>query len=201
MISQESYWGIAFAVLLAACCAMALLRRSAPLALHALTALAGCGLAMVSSLAYYFAAGIPAWGSAVVVPLFLSADLLCGAVVCPLFFRSGSFEGFSAVVQLSCLLAALACTAAFALHLLMLPVPDQTLLLACAAGIGIVAPALWILLAPVIGTRVGGAAKGKPDANAAGRPMPAARLYGCMALALCGVVLGRIAFFAAGVHM
>lgn len=179
MISQESYWAIAFGVLMVVDFAIAKVKGAPLFAVQCLAAVAACGLMVVTGLAYEACAFLPAWACAVTVPLFIVGDLAMGAGVCLAFERveaaAETLHAGSAAVSL----AWLAVVVGYAVHL-------------AGIGAGVELVAAGAVVGPVACAAVSALAlQGKLPAKAAG--------YAVLALAVVGVLLVRGAFFAAGV--
>lgn len=183
MISQESYWGIALLVLLAACVIVSLIKKSLPFVLQVATALAGLGLIAVSSLAYYRAIGIPSWSDASTISLLVFGDLLLGASLCAMMFRSAAAKDRYLKATLGLLFVNLVTLCAFAIHISGLPVPSQLGYLVGASIVGIVAPAVLVAISIL------------------GKLHQAKLAIVAFVLIAIGVVLLRMAFFASGVHL
>lgn len=88
MISQESYWAIAFGILMVVDLLLARAKGSAVVWVRWLAALAACGLMYVTGLAYFDCTFIVMWSDAITLPLFIVGDLAMGAALCMLFASS-----------------------------------------------------------------------------------------------------------------
>jgi DMSO reductase anchor subunit len=183
MISQESYWSIAFGLLLLTCAIVAYVKRNLPLMLHALSALVGIGLIVVTSLAYFRAIGIPAWSGAITIPLFFFSDLLMGAALSALFFADKTAQAPVAKMILGLIVAEVITVTAFCLHLVDVAGQNQVVMLTIALVLGTVVPALF----------AGAQLKRKIDAHISRYIM-----FVCIAL---GVLLVRFSFFMSGIHL
>jgi DMSO reductase anchor subunit len=183
MISQESYWGLALFIFLALGTAFTLMKKSIPLALRVITALAGVGLMLVTALAYYQSRGIPAWHDATVIPFMIFGDLLLGAALCSALSTSDTLKDIflKAALVLSCINVVSVC--AFAIHIAGLDVPSQVLPLIVGSLTGLVAPAALVCMKNRIRTT---------DKTVA---------FVVLALVCVGVLLIRVAFFSSGVHL
>lgn len=87
MISQESYWAIAFALLLIIDCAFSWFKQTEVRPLRWIGAIAAVGLMVVTSLAYYKSLGIIGWHTAATIPFFILGDLAFGCALCLLFVK------------------------------------------------------------------------------------------------------------------
>ena len=97
MISQESYWGMGFAAVLA----LSVYQYSVGLepwrALNFLGIIGSVGFVTVTSLVYAVGRNIPAWNRVLTVLFFIFSSLLLGAAVCLAFFSLKS--GYQGVVD------------------------------------------------------------------------------------------------------
>lgn len=85
MISQESYWAIAFGVLMVVDFLLAKTKGQPLMVIRWLAAIAACGLMFVTGLAYFDCYFIAPWSDAITIPLFIVGDLAMGAGLCLLF--------------------------------------------------------------------------------------------------------------------
>lgn len=109
MISQEGYWSIALGIVLLAALVMGL-RGSVPRALMIVAGVVAVGMMVVTSLAYFFAAGIPVWNGGATFPVFIVGDVAMGAALCALLveYRRKTFLRVSALLAAVALVVALA---------------------------------------------------------------------------------------------
>lgn len=179
MISQESYWAIAFGVVLVVDLVLARQKGAAARPVRWIGALAAFGLMVVTGLAYYDALGLAGWRTAATMPFFVLGDLGAGAALATLLApaeRSGE-------VWRACIAGAIAWAVAVAAYGLHLGAIGMDAALPLAAGI-VVGP---VAVAVVAGARLAG----KMDAKAASAA--------ACALAVVGLVIVRIVFFTAGI--
>ena len=179
MISQESYWAIAFGVLMVVDLAIAKVKGVSAFAVQCLAAIAACGLMVVTGLAYEACSFLPAWATAITVPLFIVGDLAMGAGVCLALERVDAAADTLHTGSVAVSLAWLAVVVGYAVHLA--GIGADVAIVAAGAIVGPVACAVVSALA----------LQGKLPAKLAG--------YVVLALAAIGVLLVRGAFFAAGV--
>lgn len=178
MISQEAYWSIALAILLAAGTGVGLKRRL-PGALMWVGAVAALGLMTVTSLAYFLSWGVPAWNASSTFAVFMVGDVALGVGVCAVlsnredasWLKACAVAGAASVLP-ALLLAAQLCAA----HAAFDVVPY-----AVASGL----VALCVPLAAL-------AARGKGTMSLRG-----ANALACAALVVATLIL-RIGFFSAG---
>lgn len=176
MISQESYWAIAFGVVMVVDLVLAKV-RGAVAAVRWVGALVGFGLMVVTGLAYYDCTFLPAWATAVTIPLFIVGDLLMGAGLVLLFDTAEeprTLQAFAVVAALGWVAVAVG----YGVYL---------------GGMGLDAALVWVsvALAVVAGAVAVCALAGKVPAGIA--------KLAVLVLAVVAVVLARWAFFAAGV--
>jgi DMSO reductase anchor subunit len=183
MISQESYWGMALFALLLTSVIVVFVKKVLPLGLQVLAALAGIGLMIVTALAYYKSIGIPAWHDGAVIPLFVLGDLLLGAALCSVVFSSEKTRVSCLRAVLGLSLLSLVAVFAFGTHIQTIGSSSQVILLAVGSGIGLLASAVVAVLSVA----------GKLDKKVASAVT--------LILVIIGIVIIRIAFFAAGVHL
>lgn len=104
MIAQEAYWSIAFAIVVLVDLIVSKVKGTLPRALRIVGAVAAAGLVVVMANAYFVSAGIPAWCSWQVFPLYIFGDLAMGAALLPLFEKTlmekGSFVTTAGVLSL-----------------------------------------------------------------------------------------------------
>lgn len=177
MISQESYWSIAFGVVLVVDLALCKVKGNAIMPLRWVGALVAIGLMVVTGMAYFMSLGLEAWRGAATVPLFVVGDFVLGAALCALFADEGNRR---AILVANVVFAAVwtVVLVAFGLYLGTVAL-DATPQLVVA---GILALA---------GTAVALAAL-------AGKLAEMPTSIALIALALVGVVVARYAFFALG---
>lgn len=109
MISQEGYWSIALGLVLIVALAMGV-KRGVPRFLTVLGGIVALGMMVVTSFAYYFAAGIPVWNGGATLPVFIVGDIAMGAALCALLIEShrSMFLNVSAALAAMSLVVALA---------------------------------------------------------------------------------------------
>lgn len=109
MISQEGYWSIALGLVLVVAVAMGV-KKGVPRFLTVLGGIVALGMMIVTSFAYYFAAGIPVWNGGATLPLFIVGDIAMGAALCALLIedRQTLFLNVSACLAAVSLVVALA---------------------------------------------------------------------------------------------
>lgn len=179
MVSQESYWSIAFGIVMLADGLLAKFKGSSPAALRWIGAALGCGLMVVMGLAYHQCAFIPAWTGAITLPVFIVGDLAMGCALCLLFAQvEKTVDGLHAVGA-AVSLAWLAVIVGYGVHLL--GTGEGVGLLVAGAVAGPVAAAVASALA----------LRGKLTQRQAG--------VAVLVLTVVGVLFVRSAFFAAGV--
>lgn len=179
MISQESYWAIAFGVVLVVDLVLARQKGQAVRPVRWIGAVAAFGLMVVTGLAYYDALGLPGWRTAATLPFFVLGDLGAGAAVATLLTpaeRAGE-------VWRACIAGAIAWAVAIAAYGLHLAAAGMDATAALAAGM-VVGP---VAVAVVAAARLAN----KMDAKAAS--------VAACALAVVGLVIVRVVFFAAGI--
>lgn len=179
MISQESYWAIAFGVVMVVDLVLSKVKGSASTAVRVIGAVAACGLMVVTGLAYQACAFIPAWSGVITIPLFIVGDLAMGAGLCLLFAGD---EGLARVLHLGNIAASFGWVAVvfgYAMHLV--GIGADAMLVAAGAVIGPVAAAIVSAFAL--------------------RGVLAAKTASWLVLAcsVAGVLLVRGAFFAIGI--
>lgn len=179
MISQESYWAIAFGVLMVVDLVLAKMKGASNAVVRALAAVAACGLMVVTGLAYHACLFLPAWSGAVTLPVFIVGDLAMGAGLCLAFAKSAEVVRALHVGNAATSLAWLAVAVAYGVHLAGMG--EGVGLVVAGAVVGPVAACAASVLA----------VRGKLDGKVAG--------YVVLACAVVGTVLVRAAFFAAGV--
>ncbi|MCI8468224.1 MAG: dimethyl sulfoxide reductase anchor subunit [Eggerthellaceae bacterium] len=179
MISQESYWAIAFGVVLVADLVLTKTKGEPNRVLRWVGTVTAFGLMTAMSLAYFDALGLPGWNTAATLPFFVLGDLGAGAALATLFApadRAGE-------VYRACIAGAIAwavSVAAYALYLAAIGM-EATMALGLGALIGPVA--VGVVSALHLG--------GKLDAKAAAAAV--------CALAVIGLVIVRAVFFMAGI--
>nr|WP_162610985.1 DmsC/YnfH family molybdoenzyme membrane anchor subunit [Gordonibacter sp. An230] len=179
MIAQEAYWSIAFGLVVVVDLALASFKGVSVRPVRWVGGLIAVGLMVVTGLAYYQSLGLPAWSGAATVPLFLVGDLALGAGLCALLNRSGLANSSLAAASVAAGVAFAATLCAFGLHLARIGV-DATGLLVASGVLGplVASIAVAAVRAGVLPARIGG-------------------VVVCL-FTLVGVVLARVAFFAAG---
>ena len=184
MISQESYWALSFMVLLLVGTIQAFLKQRVSLIVHGLAAVAGCGVMVVTALAYYFAIGIPLWNDAVTIPLFVAGNVVMGAACNLVLSNEGEKSRFSLSGISMLLLVYVVVVGAFGLH----AGEGAGVLLGIATGVGVVVPFVWICYL---------LRKAQKDSFS----LPLSQAITLTVLVLVGVVLVRAFFFMQGVHL
>lgn len=81
MISQEGYWSIALGIVLVIALIMGF-KRDVPRILTIIGGVVALGMMIVTSLAYYFATGIPSWNTGATFLVFIVGDIAMGAALC-----------------------------------------------------------------------------------------------------------------------
>ncbi len=82
MISQEAYWSIGFGIFLLIHLLLTFKGgKEAPRVITILGSIAALGLIIVTSLAYYFSAGVPSWSSEATLLFFFTSDFVIGAAL------------------------------------------------------------------------------------------------------------------------
>lgn len=181
MISQESYWAIAFGVILLADIALTKAKKVAPLALRCLGTLAACGLMTVTGLAYCKCSYIPAWSDALTIPLFVVGDMALGAAICNIFQSREDSRRWLYSANIAFSLSWLAVATSYGIHLAGLSANCTVLTVGALIG-----PVATIVLSVF--------------ASLGNLPQKQAPLA-LVASAALGVLLIRGAFFAAGVFL
>lgn len=179
MISQESYWAIAFGVLLLVNLAVSKAKGAAPAVVRWIGAIAACGLMVVTGLAYQACAFIPAWSGAITVPVFVVGDLAMGAGLCLVFACASGPQRILHAVGVAVSGVWLVVVAAYAVHLM---------------GIG--ADAVLVCIGAIVGPLATGVVSALFLRGAI--PAKAASAAVCI-LSVVGVIVVRGAFFAVGV--
>lgn len=179
MISQESYWAIAFGVIMVIDLVIAKMKGACMAAVRWVGAVAACGLMVVTGLAYYQCAFLPAWSEAITVPLFIVGDLAMGAGLCLVFAKRAELQRVLHVGNVAVSAAWLAVVVGYAVHLM---------------GMG--SGAAMVFVGAVIGPVACAVASA---AAASGKLLGKTAGYVVVACAVVGVLLVRGAFFAAGV--
>lgn len=179
MISQESYWAIAFGILMVIELIISKTKNISPVVLHWAGALAATGLMVVMSLAYYHCTFLPAWSSAITIPLFIVGNLVMGAGLCILFSKnteaSRLFHLANTVLSMGWVVVILS----YVIYL---------------SGLG------FGVALPIIGAVVGPAGSAAVSILAHGDKLTLSRAAIIVfVLNITGVLLVRVAFFAAGV--
>lgn len=179
MIAQEAYWSIAFGAVILVDLVLAWRKGAVVRPVRWVGGLVALGLMAVTGLAYCKSLGLPAWNGAATIPLFVLGDLALGAGLCALLDGKALRDGHLAAANVAAGVAFATVLCAFGLHLARIGL-DATGLLVAA---GIAGP---------VGASVAAAA-----ACTGKLPVSAGGIAVCV-LATVGVVLARIAFFAAG---
>ena len=179
MIAQEAYWSIAFGLVIVVDLALTKVRGASVRPVRWVGGLIAAGLMVVTGLAYYQSLGLPAWSGAATVPLFLVGDLALGAGLCALLDRSALANDNVAAANVAAGIAFAAVLCAFGLHVARIGL-DVTGLLIVSGIVGPLAASVAVAAtrAGMLPARIGGVAV-------------------CL-LAVVGVLLARVAFFAAG---
>ena len=177
MISQESYWAIAFGVVMVIDLLVAKLKGQAMAAVRWIGALVGFGLMVVTGLAYYDCVFLPAWATAVTIPLFIVGDLLMGAGLVLLFERAEMPRTLHAFTVMAAL-AWVAVAVGYAVYLMGLGMDTGLVFASIVVALGAGAVSACVL---------------------AGKMPAATAKIVVLVLAVVAVVLARWAFFAAGV--
>lgn len=179
MISQESYWAIAFGVVMVVDLALSKVKGSSFAAVRVIGAIAACGLMVVTGLAYQACAFIPAWSGVITIPLFIVGDLAMGAGLCLVFAKSEGLVRALHVGNIAVSFGWVAVVFGYAIHLV--GIGADVALVAAGAVIGPVAAAVVSALA------LKGALAAKPAS------------WAVLACSAIGVLLVRGAFFAIGI--
>lgn len=177
MISQESYWAIGFGIVMVIDLVLAKVKGVAVAPVRWIGALVGFGLMVVTGLAYYDCTFLPAWATAVTVPLFVVGDLLMGAGLALVFAKANELRPLCDFCVMGAV-AWLGVTAGYAVYLMGLGF-DAALVFGSMV--------LAIAAAAVAMVAMKGKLAGKTAAIA------------LLVLTVLAVVLARWAFFAAGV--
>lgn len=178
MISQESYWAIAFGVLMVIDLLLLKTKGQPMQLIRWLAALAGCGLMFVTGLAYFDCTFVTAWSDAVTILLFIVGDLALGTALCMIFAE---------VDEARCL------------HILNVAFSAAWFAVACAYGVlgGALGIQVGVIVAgAILGPIVSGAAS---IASLQGKLPQRTAAIVILASAALGVLLVRGAFFVAGV--
>ena len=178
MISQESYWAIAFGVLMVVDLVIAKMKGRVNVIVRTIAAIAACGLVIVTGLAYYRCSFIAVWSEPATIALFAIGNLMLGAAVCLVFTRTGETARALPIACLALAAAWMVTSVAFGLSL--------------AENDSSIAPA-------VIGGIVGGAVPAALSCTAACKALQGKADYLIAICAVIGVIVVRTAFFAAGI--
>lgn len=179
MISQESYWAIAFGALMVADLAIVKTKGHVNVAVRTLAAVAACGLTIVTGLAYYRCSFISVWSEPATIALFAIGNLMLGIALCMVFTRSSEDTRARQVACLALSVAWMITSVTFGLNL--------------ASDGSSIAPA-------AIGGIVGGAAPAALTCTPAlDKALHGNADYLIAACAVIGVIIARSAFFAAGI--
>lgn len=179
MISQESYWAIAFGVLMVIDLVIVKVKGAALLPVRWLAAVAGAGLMVVTGLAYYSCLFVAPWCDAVTIPLFIVGDLAMGAGLSLVMLRVGEVHRELHAMNVALSLAWLAVVVSYGA-------------VALGLGIDLALIAAGALVGPVVSAAVSLAAlNGKLPENTASVVV--------LVSAALGVLLVRGLFFAAGI--
>ncbi len=178
MISQEAYWAMAFAVVLVADSIITFSKGKVVKALRWVGVVAGVGLMVVTSLAYFDSLGMPGWRSASVMPFIVFGDIAAGSAVA-LFLSPESKRTLLYQTTIAACIAWLVSIAAYCAHLVACGID--------AAG----AMVFGSLVGPIAATIIAALRlAGKMDDKYAAPTV--------MALAIVGLVIVRISFFLVG---
>ncbi len=180
MISQESYWAIAFGILMVVDLLVTKSKGFPVMVVRWLAAVAACGLMFVTGLAYFDCYFVTPWADAITIPLFIIGDLAMGVTLCMLFSKDDG-RGILHVVNVAVCVAWFAVACAYGVYV---------------AGLGIQVGAIVAgAIIGVLGSAIASIAyiQGKiSERNAA---------IVAIICSILGVLLVRGAFFAAGVFV
>ena len=178
MISQESYWAIAFGVVLVVDTVLTKMKGEPNRIVRWVGTVAAFGLMIVTSIAYFDAVWLPAWNTAAALPFFVLGDLAAGAALV-LFFAG---EEQASPLYRACIAGAIAWGVSIVAYWLHLG----------SVGIdGAVPLCLGLIIGPgVMGALSAVRLAGKVDAKMAA--------IAVLVAAVIGLVIVRIVFFASG---
>lgn len=179
MISQESYWAVAFGIVLVVDLVICKIKGSAMKAVQWIGFVAAFGLMVVTGLAYQACTFVSAWSGAITVPLFIVGDFAMGVGLCLAFIKSDGLMRAAHVGNIALSLGWLAVIVGYMVHLL--GVEASLILVAIGAIIGPVAAAIASVcfLKKFLSPRTSA--------------------YVVLACSILGVLLVRGTFFAAGI--
>ncbi len=178
MISQESYWAIAFGVFMVVDLVIAKMKNQVNVAVRALAAIAACGLTIVTGFAYYRCSFIAVWSEPATIALFAIGNLVLGVALCLAFASSGKIVRTLLNACPALAIAWAVTSIAFGLSL--------------AANDSSIAPA-------IIAGVIGGAMPAVFSCTANSKLLGGKANYMIIACAFIGVIVARTAFFAAGI--
>lgn len=179
MISQEAYWSCGFGIVLLIAAILGKVKKSVPVALNILAAIAGAGLMIVTSLAYFLSFNYESWCNPATFVLFIAGDLALGAALCMLFHNK------ELLGKIGCIITTVVQAVLGVGCLLFLPfMLDATMVMTIIAVI--VGPVACIVMG-VLGLK-----KGTLDRNL---------VIAILACAIVSAILMRYAFYASGMFV
>ncbi len=177
-IAQEGVTTILFGLLVLADCILCFIKKDSPRGLVIATGVVGVIMTCTMGLCYAAFIGEPAWAGVPTIPFFVLGDLSMGAGLY-LAFNAGVFgeKGFNTCFVIFQVLGAVAIAAVCAQF--------------AGAGFGVVGLLAGCAIGPVASAIMALTSRKSPTASKA---------YAACALAVCGIIIARYAFYAASLY-